>query len=254
MTYRLFILVFSTVFAMTSVVMAQNSISRGQFGPFHISLNQREYGYQVVQDMTGTAPMPMIEKFVVKPGDCGVSNTWNDCQTDRERSELSEKDRSNKEGQSFWYGWYFFLPNSYISISPAKVALGQFHQDKGDPLWMFQLQDDGYFLEEQLSEEKRKYPLISKDQLKGRWHRVEVEVLWTRKQDGYFRVWLNGESKVNIQGPTKMKQDVYFKYGLYRSFLSRYKESSKGILLPTQEIYYSNVKRSKNRKGLGPNE
>lgn len=247
------LILLSSVFFFAPAALALNSISRGEFGPFQTSLNHRDYGYQIIQDSTGGAPTSKIEKFEVRPGDCGISKTWNDCTNDRERSEISEKGRTNKEAEVFWYGWSLFIPDSYVSIFPAKVAFGQFHQDEGQPLWMFQDLNDGLYLEELLTKENKKYLLIPKELLRGRWHKIEIEVLWSQKQNGYFRVWHNGERKVDYQGPTKESQEVYFKYGLYRSFLSRY-TNSKNKLAPPQVVFFSNVKRAKLRKGLSPNE
>ncbi len=225
-------------------------LNRGEFGDFSISLNQRSYGYQIVKDPTGQAPTKDVEKFLVKSGDCGISPTWNDCKTDRERSELSEKKHDNSEGQSYWYGWSIYFPKDFPVIYPVKVALGQFHQEKGSPLWMFQMLDTGYILEPVFLDNDSQFPLLSENELRGRWHKIEIAVLWSKKSDGYFKVWVNGIEKVQYRGPTKEDEPVFFKYGLYRSFLSRYQITKSQKNIPTQEIYFSNVKRASSREGL----
>ena len=45
-------------------------------------------------------------------------------------------------------------------------------------------------------------------------------------------------------------QKVYFKYGVYRSFMSRSKKKLKTTEVPSQTVYYSNVKKGYTRKKL----
>ena len=67
----------------------KKGLNRGSFGEFKKSLNTKQYGYAIVEDFTGNAPTPFIEKFEVRPGDCAADIGWSDCAKDRERSELS---------------------------------------------------------------------------------------------------------------------------------------------------------------------
>ena len=59
-------------------------------------------------------------------------------------------------------------------------------------------------------------------------------------------VWLNG-TKVHVinKSPINfMPESTYFKYGIYRSFISRYqKEIGEGAKLPTQIVYYDEIRR-----------
>ncbi|NBT42441.1 MAG: hypothetical protein EBT20_18595, partial [Alphaproteobacteria bacterium] len=70
---------------------SSNKITRGNFGDFKRSLNNKKYGYEVINDFTGAAPTTKIEKFEVRPGDCSTDGKWSDCKNDRERSELGGK-------------------------------------------------------------------------------------------------------------------------------------------------------------------
>lgn len=228
------------------------SIDRGNFGSFERSLNNKPYGYQVVDDPTGVAPTAKVERFEVRSGDCASDPGWSDCDNDRERSELSQQKPRENPGSSRWYGWSIYFPSDYITIAPTKVALGQFHQTDAPPVWMFQETLGGYFLDDQVPGYTRRYhELIPSKDLRGKWHRLEVNVLWTNKEDGFFKVWVNGEEKVNYAGPTMTKNDVYFKYGLYRTFVSRFEHSHKKPI-PTQVVYFSNIRRANSRDGLQP--
>ena len=94
--------------------------------------------------------------------------------------------------------------------------------------------------------------MIKEDELRGRWHKIEVHVRWAKDHSGFIYVWVNDEQKVDYQGQTMDASQVYFKYGLYRSFLSRYKRAKNVDDVPAQKVYYANVKRSKSRKKLAP--
>lgn len=241
------------VFCFVFMLCACGSIDRGTFGPFVRSLNTTPYGYAVKADPTGTAPADIVEIFEVRSGDCGVSKGWSDCAKDRERSELKEQEKSNKPGDEYWYGWSIYLPKSYPNVYPTKVALGQFHQDESHPVWMFQNSAGGYHLDDQVLGYSRKYyRLIDEDELRGVWHEVVVHARWAKDDTGFFRVWVNGEYAVNYSGQTMRAERVYFKYGVYRSFVSRYKNANHTNTVPAQVAYFSNVKRSKTRSGLKP--
>jgi hypothetical protein len=192
-----------------------------------------------------------VERFEVRPGDCGSNEGWSDCAKDRERSELSEQRKATRPGDEWWYGWSIYVPDDYINIYPTKVALGQFHQDDSHPVWMFQNGDGGYHLDDQVTGSTRRYhTLLSDAELRGHWHTIEVQVRWSRDSDGFFRVWVDEAQKVDYAGATMSADRVYFKYGLYRSFLSRYKSATGSAVAPAQTVYFSNVRRSKDRVGL----
>lgn len=247
---RTFVPLMAVCFALTACA-TPSSVDRGAFGAFMRSLNTKSYGYTVVADPTGSAPTSMVERFEVRPGDCSANEGWSDCANDRERSELSEATKSTGAGQEWWYGWSLYVPDGYVNVYPAKVALGQFHQDKSHPVWMFQNSDGGYHLDDQVvGSTRRYYELVSESELRGKWHRIEVHARWSRGQDGFFRVWVDGKHKVDVAGPTMSARAVYFKYGLYRSFLSRYKQAKGVDAVPAQTVYYANVRRAKTREGL----
>jgi len=216
-------------------------IRKGYF-TFRRSLNYAKYGYLAVKDPTESASVPVVERFEVRPGDCAEI----DCKTDRERSELREMGHPNKEGETWWYGWSIFVPPEYPNVYPTKVALGQFHQMDGKPAFMFQNYKGGLWLDNQLR--NRYYNLISKEDLRGRWHKVEVNVKWSRSGKGFLKVWVNGEQRIEIKGKTMSRKKVYFKYGVYRSFLSRYPKKA----VPGQVVYYANVRKHTTREGLLP--
>ncbi len=231
------------------------TVDRGSYGPFERSLNTTSYGYQTIKDPTGNAPTPLVERFEVQPGDCGADSGWSDCKNDRERSELSEKGNRNRVGSTYWYGWSLYVPDDYVNVYPTKVALAQFHQHKSHPVWMFQNSNGGYHLDDQVLGGTRTYhKLIDEKDLRGKWHRIEVQAKWSHDEDGFFRVWVNGEPKVDYAGQTMTATLAYFKYGIYRSFISRYKAATGSDHVPAQVVLYANVRRAQTRDGLAASE
>ncbi|MEZ8140971.1 heparin lyase I family protein [Enterovibrio sp. FF113] len=244
--------VIAFVFAML-LSGCSSGIDSSGFGPFQRSLNSTTHGYQITPDLTGSAPTELIEIFDVRPGDCSLNDGWNDCKKDRERSELSEINKSTHVNSEYWYGWSIYFPDDYVNVFPTKASLGQFHQKGSHPVWMFQNSAGGYHLDNQvLGQTTEYYALIDDKDLRGRWHHIEVNVRWATDPSGFFDVWVNGEQKVGYQGQTMDASIVYFKYGLYRSFLSRYKTANNANEVPAQTVYFSNVKRSQSRRGLIP--
>ena len=218
-----------------------------------LSRNYKKYGMQVVDKKDGH-PVRAGQKsirFEVRPGDCGYNEGWSDCDTDRERHELSGKRMS---GGEWWYSWSIYLPKDFINIYPTKLALGQFHQEKGHVVWMFQNQSatkaGGYWVDNGVPGYTKKIDqILTQDEMIEKWNDILVNVKWSKKDDGFFKVWLNGKQVYSFEGPTKMKVKTYFKFGIYRSFLSKWiyssknKKKEKGV--PAQVVYFDEVRTTK---------
>jgi len=227
------------------------TIDRGDFGPFKRSLNTELYGYQLVEDPTGRYPDHAVERFEVRSGDCAENRGWSDCRTDRERSEVTERPATNNEAVTYWYGWNFYVPPDWPNVFPTKTVLGQFHQIDSHPVWMFLQQKGGLYLDDQSAGfSARKILLIPEERFSGRWHTIEVQVTWATDETGLLKVFVDSRLQFEHHGRTMSKDAVYFKYGVYRSFVSRYK-TAKGVdSVPTQIAYFANVRRSSSRSGL----
>jgi len=226
-------------------------IDRGIFGDFENTLNTTSHGYQVIDDPTGQATTTRVERFEVRAGDCSWDRWgWSDCANDRERSELAQLNRRFTHGE-YWYGWSLYIPHDFPIIWPVKTSLGQFHQQNSHPIWMIQLMPGGMYLDRQTSRGTvRLFPLLREEELRGRWHRFEVHARWSHQRDGFLNVWVNGELKVHYAGPTFFGENVYFKYGVYRTFVSR----SNITPVPTQIALFANVRAARTREGLQSRE
>lgn len=213
----------------------------------------KDYGYKRVSDPHPVRAGKTSERFEVRSGDCYWSPYWDDCKNDRERIELIEKEPYSNVGSKNWYGWSIFVPNDFPNVWPTRTVLGQFHQ-KGDEIFdppiMFKYYSDGYRIHvNQMSQSPPEdYLLIPEDDFRGQWHDILVHAKWTNTDGGFIKIWVNGILKVNRAGAlTLYSKPIYFRYGIYRHSLSNYKTMSNVDNLPTQIVYYDEVRKGKSR-------
>lgn len=233
-----------------AAVLIAGSANADEFGPFHRSLSTTPHGYAVVDDPTGSAPVRQVERFEVRPGDCGRNRGWDDCLQDRERSELGQaRGHRIAAGTEGWYGWHLYLPPGHPNVHPTKVVFGQFHQTSSHPVFMFRQTQAGLVLDNQI--DKTRYDLLIPDEdLLGRWHRFEIHARWSGKPDGFFRVYVNGVQRSDYAGLTMTADEVYLKYGVYRAFVSRYKDAKNVTGVPGQTAYFAGMTSAPTREGL----
>ena len=94
--------------------------------------------------------------------------------------------------------------------------------------------------------------IIKPADLRGRWHRIAVHARWSADKDGFFKVYVNDDLKWAFNGRTNTRGRIYFKYGVYRTWLSYYKRAKGVDQVPAQIVYYANVRRARTRAGLRP--
>ena len=134
--------------------------------------------------------------------------------------------------------------------------MGQFHQSKGHVVWMFQNADGGYFVDNQVYGRTFGHDrILNQKEMLGRWNDILINANWTDKKIGFLRVWVNGKLAFKYNGPTKSKgKKVYQKFGVYRSFMSRYKAfksaDSESVLVPGQVVYFDEVRTGKSCSNL----
>ena len=199
-----------------------------QYTGFQRSLNDRPYG--IVQTDKNQGPVfagNRAERFEVRKGDCAVQPDWSDCAMDRERAEMSELKPYTQLGQPTWYTWSFYLDPNWPDLTPVTTTIGQFHQrDQSVPAILFVQRDGRYMV--RIESAKALYPttnvvtLLKNEELRGRWHTVIVYAKWSTGPDGELKVWINGKQRMDLKGANTVNTTpVYFKYGIYRSFVSR---------------------------------
>jgi len=235
--------------ALVSLLAHSNALA--QYTGFQRSLNDRPWGIVQVDKNSGPVDRGRIsERFEVRQGDCGAQPGWSDCAMDRERSEMSELKPYTQLRQPIWYAWSIWFDNSWPDISPVTTTIGQFHQrDQSVPAVLFIQRDGRYFL--RLESAKDLYPnnnvrtLLTDQELRGRWHRVVVFAVWSTGSDGILQVWINGKQRLDHRGPNTVNTTpVYFKYGIYRSFVSRTPNR------PPHVLYIDEVRKGPTRESV----
>ena len=196
---------------------------------FHKSLTgkyYKKYGFQIVNKEDGY-PVRAGNKsirFEVRDGDCGKDDDGegSDCKGDRERHELSGGESKMSSGE-YWFSWSLYFPEEHQNLWPLSNNYGQFHQKKGPPVFMFKELRGGYSVVRTIGDvdydERR---LISNDDIKGKWHDILINAKWSKKDDGFFKVWVNDKLKYDYKGPTKTLSYVYEKIGVYSTGITRY--------------------------------
>lgn len=211
-------------------------------------LNTASYSY-----MTAVAPEPIrygdtSDRFEVRNGDCGSDGSWSDCSNDRERAEVKG---TNYGGGSHWYGWSIYVPDDYVNIYPTKTNLGQFYEHGKGPVFMFQNGGGGYSVDRQYRKHTYEYKkIIADEDLKGKWHDIVVNAVWSSDDNGKFQVWVDGVEQYSYTGRTTQGGSVRFVYGVYRSFISRYKTIKNTDVMPTQVVYFDEIRHGMSREDV----
>ena len=189
----------------------------------------KEYGLQVVDKKDGH-PVRAGNKsmrFELRDGDCNnpPPPNWNDCKGDRERFEISGADMF--DGEQGWHAWSIFLPSDFVDImNPALLDLAQFSIETtkdSDPCCalLFKKTKNGFVLDSEL-QNRAWVPLGSPQE--QTWSDFLVNYKWSKKDDGFIKLWLNNKLVYEYTGQTitKNTEYVYLKFGIYRGGLSRY--------------------------------
>lgn len=233
---------------------------------FKRSLNVKPYAFEQVS--TPVRAGLMAQKIEVRAGDCSKNTNWNDCTADRERMEFSS-DEKFMMGQERWIAWSVYVPKSFVDVTPVRTSLGQIHQlDRPGnnnskmpsipPLLQFDIVNGQYVLRHHvlrgefnnIVDETINYPLVSIETMRESWTDIVLHIYFGKK-NGTATVYVNGQLKAKISKNlvSVSPSSFYFKYGVYRSFVSRYK-MQKGTTIPTQIVYFDEVRIGKERKDV----
>ena len=188
----------------------------------------KDYGMQVVNKKDGhpvRAGKQSI-RFELRHGDCGKDKQggWSDCKGDRERHEVSshgEADRMSKG--EYWFSWSVYFPKDHKNLYPLSNNYGQFHQKSGEPVFMFKELRSGYTVVRTIGDvDYNEGKLVGNKDMPGNWIDILINAKWSKKDDGFFKIWVNDKLKYDYKGPTKTKTYVYEKFGIYSTGVTRY--------------------------------
>ena len=218
-------------------LLSAGSIGDAEFVPF---LTGSDWAVSKVGDPTGLAPEPLVERFELRTGDCISKPPYDDCRSGVERAELAQKVATpGPSSQVYWYRWKVFFPEDFVSTYPARNRHGQFiDQATGESGWVFEIGSTGaLWIGSRFDEESRFFSLASERDLRGRWHDLVVEAIWS-DSDGKLNVWINDEQRAMYRGPTCTRCRVFLSYGISRVGVDKFKERYPQKSLPNQMVYY----------------
>ena len=196
-------------------------------------------------------------RFEVNHGECGEEPKWSDCENERERSELYYEWKDSQFGAASdekwknekWYRFYLFIPKDFNSVVPAKTSLIQWkRKSPSKVIIMFQYHKGGllFNMNGDTFPKDHWYLMKSDEELRGQWTEILFNTNWHPDSDkGYMKVWIDGEMKFDYKG--KANDDVKGKrlnlrYGIYNSFLQRYRKATGNSTYPQRVVYFDGVK------------
>ena len=207
-----------------------------EFAPF---LNEADWAVTEINDPTGLAPAAVVQRFELRPGDCVSKPPFNDCEQGVERAELGQTAASEAPSEASWYRWKVFFPKDYESAYPARNRHGQFVDlGAGGSAWVFEIGSTGaLWFGSQFDDESRYFSVINERDLRGQWHDIIVEAVWSRSK-GKVNVWVNEEQRVRYQGAACDHCRIALTYGVARNGVNQFKKQYPQKTLPVQIAYY----------------
>lgn len=220
-----------------------------------LSLNDTDWGYSITEEVVRAGEL--AQRFEVRSGDCTVDpySGWDDCANDRERSEISLNEEL-LHGENHWIGFSVYLPERFLTSMRVNSTVGQLKMVGGPvgtagglpsepPIMGLEMREGMYFLRihdlsgsaNDVTNEVIDYDLISIDNMRGRWTDIVIN-LDTSREGGRLSAYVNGRKIVEHDDFINfVPESYYFKYGIYRTFVSRH-----GAPMPTQIIYVDEVR------------
>ena len=221
-------------------------------------MGQNKHNFTYLMDNSKSRSGNFYQKFELRNGDCFGDENWNDCDNDRQRIELSSEPNQPISGKQC-YGYSIKLSNNFTDIRKVSTTLGQIHQKGGPsgkanslpsfpPLIQIDARKGNLYLNwhklsgsrDNVRDESKYYKLKTLKSMKGVWTDISLCLDFENKR---IDAWVDGNNIVKIQeSPIFFEpKSIYFKYGIYQSFISNY-TSFKGET-PTQIVYYDEVRR-----------
>lgn len=215
--------------------------------------NTTKHGFTRVKDVVRAGKRG--QRFEVRAGDCGWDDGWSDCANDRERSELYVK-KDWRAGTDQWIAFSINLPADFKTSPRVRTTVGQVKM-KGGPkgfaggfpsepgVFQMEMLGNRYFFRvhvlsgpfDNVKNDIKDYPLASISELRGRWTDFVVRVN-TKTAPATIEVFKNGKRVVlHNYNQNYAPRAYYFKYGIYRSFVSNHRGP-----MPTQVVYFDEVR------------
>lgn len=169
-----------------------------------------------------------------------------------------------KPGGVQWIGYSIFVPTDFVPSDPVVTTAGQIHMQGGPSntkggfkstpgVLLMNLDRYGYTgaiikltgPRTSVNDQYIHAHVASLSAMKGRWTDIQIG-LDTSIKGGSIEIWANGRLVKRVNGfhPHTAKR-YYFKYGLYRAFVSRYSGQR-----PTQKVVFDEVRLGPTRESV----
>ncbi len=136
------------------------------------------------------------------------------------RAEIFPKNNMALAESEYWYGWSIKIPVNWV-YDPNWVLITQWHTKSSTIMQPLQLQlkNNRWCWVNWIGKKPNaKYKVLwceSFENKKGKWIDWVVNVRWTSKKNGFFRIWRNGKKVVDVIQPTIFQDySPYWKVGL----------------------------------------
>ena len=216
----------------------------------------KSHNFQFVNDSTKSRRGKQYQRFELRDGDCFDLGGWDDCANDRQRVEFTANPFLPPKGNQC-IAFSIMLDNNFKTMHSSLTALAQIHQ-RGGPtgfmggfksnpgVLMFHAQEGYYDFDwlylhgsrTNIKQTDLKFRLLSLDEMRNKWTDISFCLDFAKNN---MSLWVNGKRKFNINQPPTglhLPESIFFKYGIYQSFVSKHSGST-----PTQIVYYDEIRR-----------
>ena len=222
--------------------------------------HKQKYSLQLVDSKDGY-PVRSGDKswrFEVREGDCGGDKKYSDCKSDRQRTELQTKEYQNRN-KEYWYSVSIYLPENYTSAAPVKTVFTQIYEKGWKPILMITDRENkwlevGRMWSGEYVEMKKG---IKINDMKGRWTDILINVRYSRKEDGFMKVWINNKlilESLNIKTFTPYtNKGAKLEWGIYQTGVSYWKKEHGDKPYPSMVVYFDEVNQGTSKEKVVKN-
>lgn len=226
--------------------------------------NTKSKNYSYIKDPTGSAPSDRVHSFEIG-SECGdlkrhnaqkniiVTQKSTDCEENSVRSEVSQD--LTKQPKKQWYKWSVYLEEDYPIQEGGKLSLGQWHSMEC-PHVKFNSKgsDNGklYFdlrktWQGDCKTTHRSY-IANLQDMRGKWTEFIIYAEWSSKDNGVFKLWLDGKQVLDYKGRTLtvgLERYNYLKIGIYQCCNTGPNYQGKTKILPAKAYFTKPIRSSK---------
>lgn len=215
--------------------------------------NNKTYGSLIVDRSNG---YPVFDggksvRFEVRDGDCGWNSSFNDCENDRSRSEVYEKNQQPLVGKTITYVEHVYIPQQ-IRFRPKGnnlLVLTQINYSDttnafGALAYLVMENDNTLLIRTHRGftwDWNKNYTITTTPY--DKWLTIKYEVKISNESDGELKVYVDDKLLFSESRPTVITKSglVFMKFGIYNSFKKNATES-----YATQVAYFDGLSKNIN--------